>query len=136
MAAAFGMIPHRRFMLQHTLRCYFQARRADPACKLGELLWSCVQVLARRAAMGAADPSQFLSFLAVVLLGRMEGISACDDPRRATTVVGAAARAVADAGPPGADRAPCYVCIADNSYSANRCPVAVRQLMPPADRQP
>ena len=61
-------------------------------------------MLARRAATGAADPSQFLSFLAVLLLGRMEGVSACDDPRRAAAVAGAAARAVADAGLPGADQ--------------------------------
>jgi len=83
----------------------------------------CAQVLARRAAMGAADPSQFLSFLAVLLLGRMEGLPACDDPHRAAAVVGAAARAVADAGPPGANHAPFCACMADSSHSPRRCPI-------------
>lgn len=60
-----------------------------------------VQVLARVAAKGAVDASQFLSFLAALLLGRMAGVSACADPQRAAALVRAAARAIADAGQPG-----------------------------------
>ena len=95
-------------MLPHLLRRRVEVRRtANPLCRHGRGSGVVrVQVLARRTAVGAADPSQFLSFAAVLLLGRMEGVPACDDPRRAVAVVGAAARAVANAGPPGADYSP------------------------------
>ena len=59
------------------------------------------QVLSRRAAAGAVDSAQYLSFLAALLLGRMTGIAAYGDPQRRAAVVGAAARAAADAGSPG-----------------------------------